>query len=264
MSEIQVETRDGVSVITLNRPDRLNAFTLTMIDSWAAALRELHADPDCRCVVITGAGRAFCAGVDLDTLDEDEDAAEFKRVLWVRIYQVARAVHDTDKPVIAAMNGPAVGAGLDMALQCDLRIASETASFSMGYVRLGLVPGDGGPYLLPRLVGISRALELFWTGRAIDGREAREIGLVTEAVPDGQVLPRAMELAHEIAAAPAEVVRVTKRLVYECASLELGTALELISSQAAIVRTTEESRAAREAFLDARQARKRRGRPDGT
>lgn len=252
MSDIEVEVRDGVAVLTLNRPERMNALTMPMVELWAEQLKELQADPSARVIVVTGAGRGFCSGFDLSGIrghDEEAGAVEFKSHIWDGIYQVARALRDVDKPVIAAMNGSAIGAGLDMGLMCDLRIASDTAKFSQGYIKLGLIPGDGGPYFLPRLVGQQRALELMWTGRIINGVEAKEIGMVLESLPAEEVLPRALELATEIAARANEVVRATKRLVYECASVELGTALELISSQAAIMRLTDESRAARDAFL---------------
>ncbi|MDT7695274.1 MAG: hypothetical protein QOI75_4641, partial [Pseudonocardiales bacterium] len=155
MADLEYTVADGIGTILLNRPHRKNAFTLDMIDTWARALRDARTDPDVRVVVLTGAGDAFCSGVDLDRRQDATPATplERKENLTERIHRIPFALEDLDKPVIAAINGVAVGAGMDMALMCDMRIMARSARLSEGYVRVGLVPGDGGCYYLPRLVG---------------------------------------------------------------------------------------------------------------
>src|ERR1700737_3350538 len=156
MADLEYEVKHGVGTILLNRPHRKNAFTLEMIDEWAAVLVAARTDQDVRALVLTGAGDGFCSGVDLDALNHRASSSplDVKRNLTDRIHRVAYALQDLDKPIIAAVNGVAVGAGMDMALMCDIRLAARSARFSEGYVRVGLVPGDGGCYFLPRLVGL--------------------------------------------------------------------------------------------------------------
>jgi hypothetical protein len=190
----------GVSVITLNRPQVGNAFTFDMLDAWAGALRNAARDPDVRAIVLTGAGGAFCSGVDLAEIKKIEDTPiAHKRMMTKMVYQVAEAAEDLDKPLIAAVNGSAVGAGMDMALMCDMRFVSRKARFSEGYIRVGLVPGDGGCYYLPRIVGEAKALELLLTGdfrrrrggssdRA--GRPAVRAGRVAQRDPGVRATPR--------------------------------------------------------------------------
>jgi enoyl-CoA hydratase/carnithine racemase len=172
------EVDEGIATLTLNRPDKLNAFNIPMIDAWAEALARARTDPGVRVVVVTGRGRAFCAGGDLGEMAEKLDAEAFrhKDYLWEHVHRIALTLEDLDKPVIAALNGVAVGAGLDMALMCDLRFAAAEARFAEGYLKVGLVPGDGGAWYLPRLVGVAKALELFWSGEAIDAQEALRAG----------------------------------------------------------------------------------------
>jgi len=171
MADLEYTVDGKVATILLNRPHRKNAFTLPMIDDWADALREVTADDGVRALVLTGAGDAFCSGIDLGDLSGVEPTPlDRKRMLTHRIHRIALALEDLDKPVVAAVKGPAVGAGMDMALMCDMRFAGESARFSEGYIRVGLVPGDGGCFWLPRLVGVAKALELLLTGDFVDGR----------------------------------------------------------------------------------------------
>jgi enoyl-CoA hydratase/carnithine racemase len=183
VDDLQWSVSDGVGVIRLNRPDARNAFTFPMIRKWAQILREAKGDDTVRVIVLTGAGdKAFCSGVDLSSISNahpDLTPLQRKSQLHDEIHQVALAMADLDKPVIASINGVAVGAGLDMALMCDLRIMSSAARLSEGYVKVGLTPGDGGAYYLPRIVGTSKALELLLTGTSSTPRRPCESVLST-------------------------------------------------------------------------------------
>lgn len=243
--EILFMVQDGIGTITLNRPHRKNAFTMTMIDKWSEALEKWRADPNVNVIVLTGAGDAFCSGVDFTdstTADQEVGPYERKSQLWDRIHRIALTLEDIDKPVIAAINGVAVGAGLDMALMCDLRFASETARLAEGYVKVGLVPGDGGAYYLPRLVGIAKALELLWTGDFIDGLEAHRIGLVNRIYPSDLLMGETYKFAKSLANGPSIVLRTIKRVTYQSARSDLRTALDLVSSHMGVIRYTKDSK----------------------
>ena len=182
--ELLYEVKDKVATLTLNRPDKMNAFTGAMLDRWAWALGEAQRDSAVNVVVVTGAGKAFCAGGDVARMGEGEPTPlDHKNQLWEGIHRVPKALEQMDKPVIAMVNGVAVGAGMGMSVMCDLRIAADTARFSTGYVRVGLVPGDGDTYFLPRLVGTAKALELLWTADFIEAPQALELGIVNRVAP---------------------------------------------------------------------------------
>ncbi len=236
---------DGVAVLRLNRPERLNAFTLRMIDDWQAALRDAFDDAAVRVVIVTGNGKAFCTGADLDELAAapPRDGIERKDVLWAHIHGIARILDAADKPVIAAVNGTARGAGCDMTLMCDLRIAAASATFAESYIHHGLVSGDAGAYYLPRLIGSARALELFWTGRVIGAAEAERIGLVNQVVPDEQLMETALQLARQIAAQPQQAVRLYKRMVRQSPDMALPTHLDMVSSHMSVLQDTPEYKA---------------------
>jgi 2-(1,2-epoxy-1,2-dihydrophenyl)acetyl-CoA isomerase len=253
MSLLRYEIADGIATITLNRPDRLNAFNLEMIDLWVDALRDARANDAVQVVVVTGAGRAFCSGGDVGNMAARDQLSglDHKRSLEL-IHRVPLALNDLDKPVIAALNGAAVGAGLDMALMCDLRYAAEGARFSEGYVKVGLIPGDGGTFFLPRLVGVAKALELFWTGDFVDAREAERIGMINRVVPTDELLPTVYELAGRIAHGPSLAIRTTKRAVYQGLGQDLRTHLDLISSHMGFIRQTEDHREGSRAFVEKR------------
>jgi enoyl-CoA hydratase/carnithine racemase len=234
--ELSYGVANHVATITLNRPKRKNAFTLPMVDAWAAALVRAQADRNVRVVVVIGAGDAFCSGVDLAELRAVEaDPVSRKRLLTDHVHRVARAVLDLDKPYLAALNGSAVGAGLDMALMCDMRLAARSARFSEGYVKVGLVPGDGGAWLLPRLVGPAKALEMLLTGSFVDATEAHRIGMVNSVHDDAELPAAVARLVARLAAAPPLVVELTKRAVRQGATMDLRTSLDLISSHFAVV-----------------------------
>lgn len=254
MADLEYRVSDGVGTILLNRPERKNAFTLDMIDRWAEAIHSARADPEVRVLVLTGAGDAFCSGVDLDDFTSGDKAVlDHKTVLTERVHKVALALEDMDKPVLAAVNGVAVGAGMDMALMCDIRFVSESARFSEGYVRVGLVPGDGGCYFLPRLVGTAKALELLWTGDFVDARTAVELGIASKCYGDDELVEQTYAFARRLAEGPPVAIRAIKRTVYQSQRCDLRTSLDLISSHQAIVQSTEDSAEALRAFREKRQ-----------
>jgi enoyl-CoA hydratase/carnithine racemase len=251
--ELLYEVKDRVATLTLNRPDKLNAFTGPMIERWAWALSEAQRDPDVNVVVVTGAGKAFCSGGDVARMGQGEPTPlDHKNTLWEHIHRVPKALEQMDKPVIAMVNGVAVGAGMGMAVMCDLRIASDAARFSTGYVRVGLVPGDGDTYFLPRLVGSAKALELLWTADFIEAPEAERLGIVNRVVPADRLAEETLALARKIADGPQVPIRMIKRLVYQSLRLDLRTHLDLVSSHMAVVRDTEDHKEGVQAFKEKR------------
>ncbi|OGO53439.1 MAG: enoyl-CoA hydratase [Chloroflexi bacterium RBG_16_68_14] len=260
--QILYEKENGVATITLNRPERMNAFTPAMLQEWAQALEDARTDAEVRAVILTGAGRGFCAGADLrgesrvaDTARSEGPVSAADHRNWLRdsVHHVPRQVTLLDKPYIAAVNGAAVGAGMDMCSMCDMRIASEGARFAMSYVRVGLVPGDGGCYYLPRIVGVAKALELIWTGDFIDAQEALRIGYVSRVVPPDELLPGARELAERIAKGPAVAIQLAKRLVYRGLTSDVEEALEAAGQAMAVVQSTEDAREGPRAFAEKRE-----------
>jgi 2-(1,2-epoxy-1,2-dihydrophenyl)acetyl-CoA isomerase len=260
--QIVYEKDGGVATITLNRPERMNAFTDVMIREWSEAVDDARRDADVRAVIVTGAGKGFCAGADLrggsgiaETARSETPVTAADRRNWLRdgVHYVPRNVALLDKPYIAAVNGAAVGAGMDMASMADIRIASEGARFAMSYVKVGLVPGDGGCYYLPRIVGLAKALELIWTGDFFDAQEALRIGYVSAVVPSDELLPAARALAERIAKGPAVAVQLAKRLVYRGQTSDVNEALEAAGQAMAIVQATEDAREGPRAFAEKRE-----------
>jgi 2-(1,2-epoxy-1,2-dihydrophenyl)acetyl-CoA isomerase len=226
---ITSEVRDRVVTITLNRPDKLNAFGGTMREELREALAAADRDANCRVVVITGAGRAFCAGGDVDFmsgLQREGNVTAFRKLLDAGrdvILQIATMV----KPVIASVNGIAAGAGCNLALACDYRIASDSAKLGETFVKIGLHPDWGGTWLLPRLVGRGRAAELLMTGRIIDANEALAIGMLDRVVPASDLANETMKLAQSIANAPPIAVAGIKRALAAAERNDLRSQLEL-------------------------------------
>ncbi|MEV3962198.1 enoyl-CoA hydratase-related protein [Nocardia sp. NPDC050193] len=203
---------------------------------------------------MTGGG-AFCAGVDLDDFAEITSTLGRQEVLRDRVHRVAAAALDLDKPLIAAVDGVAVGAGMDMALACDIRLASTRARFSEAYVRVGLIPGDGGAHLLPRIVGQARALELLWTGRFVEAEEALELGLVL-SLHDPEELPTAaITLCRHLADGPPVAIRAIKRLVRNGERVDFATSLSMVAAEQAVVQSTRDSAEAIGAFREKRTPR---------
>ncbi|WP_406631264.1 enoyl-CoA hydratase/isomerase family protein [Amycolatopsis sp. WGS_07] len=249
---LDVRVEDHVGWLVLDRPQRKNAFTGEMLRAWAEAYRAFQDDDQVRAVVVTGTGDAFCAGADLGDLGEKRTPLGSRRLMTEHVHPVARAAEDLAKPLIAAVNGAAVGAGMDMALMCDYRIASERARFSEGYVRVGLVPGDGGCHYLPRIVGRSRALRLLWTGEFVDADQALAWGLADEICPPDQLVARAREFAGTLASQPPVAVGLIKRAVQAGEHADLRTSLDLIASHQAVVQATADSAEALAAFVGKR------------
>jgi enoyl-CoA hydratase/carnithine racemase len=247
---------DGrIATITLDRPERMNAFTFEMIDAWVEAIAECRRNDAIRVLIVTGAGKAFCSGGDIVEMKERLalPPARRKSELWNRIQRIPLALEDFDKPVLVAVNGAATGAGMDLALMGDIRYAATSARFAETYVRVALVPGAGGAHFLPRLVGTAKALELFWTGDFVDAVEAERIGLVNKVLPDDALLPHVRAVAERIAAAPALSVRFIKRAVLQGMRNDLRANLDLISSHYAVVTSAPDHREAVEAFIAKRK-----------
>jgi enoyl-CoA hydratase/carnithine racemase len=256
VDELLWSVQDGVGTIMLNRPESRNAFTFRMIHEWERLLRDARTNDDVRVIVLTGAGnRAFCSGVDLSAISNANPnltPLERKSQLHDEIHRIAFALEDLDKPVIASINGVAVGAGLDMALMCDMRIMSTSARVFEGYVKVGLTPGDGGSYYLPRIVGTAKALELLLTGDSVDADEALRIGLVNRIAAPELLAAETTRFARSIADHAPVTVRMIKRATYQSANTDLRTALDLVSSHFAVVAATEDAAEALQAMKDKR------------
>ncbi|MEU5852714.1 enoyl-CoA hydratase/isomerase family protein [Saccharopolyspora shandongensis] len=250
---LQVYVKDHVGWIVLDRPQRKNSFTTEMLRTWAEAYRTFEADDDVRAVAVTGNGDAFCAGADLDGLaDGTASPLASRQLMTDHVHPVARAVEDLNKPLIAGVNGVAVGAGMDMALMCDYRIAADTVRLSEGYIRVGLVPGDGGCHYLPRIVGRSKALRLLWTGEFVDADTALDWGLVDEVHPADALADRLAQFAAQLAAQPPIAIQLIKRAVRAGETADLKTSLDLIASHQAVVQSTADSTEAMAAFREKR------------
>jgi enoyl-CoA hydratase len=248
-----------VALVTLNRPERLNAITVAMYDELDDTVARLAADRSTRVVVLTGAGRGFCAGQDLKDLGADPSSSELGPVQYgldwqSRVSETVRRIHRMPQPVIAAVNGPASGAGLSIALAADTRVASRSARFNAAFVRIGLSGCDmGTSYFLPRIVGPTAATELMYTGRLVDADEALRIGLVLRIVDDGTVVDEAVAIAEAILANSPFGVAMTKQVLWQnidASSLDAAMALE--NRTQILASMTEDAREAERAFLGKR------------
>jgi enoyl-CoA hydratase/carnithine racemase len=243
LSGVRVEVDGPLALVTLDRPEASNAYSAEMVPSLVAALGWVDRAASVRCAIITGAGKAFSAGGDLRLMQQHagmfEGAPYELRQNYQRgIQSVPRALEAFSKPLIAAINGPAIGAGLDLACMCDLRVASTRAKLGSTFVKLGLVPGDGGAFLLARVVGFPRALELMLTGDILDAARALELGLVHYVVEPDELLPRARALAEKIAANAPVAVQLTKRACYQAWDQTLAQALDTAATYQGISQNT--------------------------
>ncbi|HEX6701064.1 MAG TPA: enoyl-CoA hydratase-related protein [Gaiellaceae bacterium] len=253
MSDVE-SARDGaVQTITLNRPDVLNAFNAAMHRSLQAALKEAARDAEVRAVVVTGAGRGFCVGQDLTEFREAP--GDIGDRLRSGYHGTILAIRSLEKPVLAAVNGPAAGAGLSLALACDLRIAADSASFVPAFINIGLVPDSGGTFLVRRLLGYARAFEWLTTGRKLTAEEAQAWGLVSEVVEADWLAARAAELAGELAAMPTRAIGMTKRLLDAAETSTLEEQLELEAQLQTAATKTDDFREGVAAFLEKRPPR---------
>jgi enoyl-CoA hydratase/carnithine racemase len=257
---VLVSREHHVLTLTLNRPDTRNAISEPeMVDELERAVAEVNGDRSVRAVIVTGAGPAFSSGGNLKHMRDRSGMfaggpAQLRDGYRHGIQRIPRALYHCEVPTIAAVNGPAIGAGCDLALMCDIRIAASTAAFAESFVKVGLIPGDGGAWLLPRAVGLSRACEMAFTGEPVDAATALDWGLVSSVVEPERLIPAAMELAARIAANPPDVLRMTKKLIREGQHQTLGGHLELAAAYQAIAHQTEDHREAVAALLDRRPA----------
>lgn len=247
-------TEGPIAILTINRPELRNAFSHEMLSQWQQALKRVKQDKEVRAAILTGNGNTFCSGADLRELAEGKLRSwDMKKFLWEQVHRIVFLMEDMDTPVIAAVNGAATGAGLDMALMCDLRICSDTAIMGETYILMGIVAGDGGAYFLPKIVGFPKAMELLLTGEMIDAKEAFRIGMVNKVVAKDRLMEEAMGLAGRLAEKPPLAVKMMKRAVYQAANQSLRSHLDFISSQVALLSETEDHKEAVTAFLEKRK-----------
>ncbi|AQV98591.1 enoyl-CoA hydratase [Cupriavidus necator] len=255
---LQIERDGHVAVVTMNRPQTRNALSDDdAIESMVAMCETINKDMSVRAVILTGAGPAFSSGGNLKTIRESVgtglgEPANSRYAYRDGIQRIPMALCNLEVPTIAAVNGPAYGAGNDLACMCDIRIASDKAVFAESFVKLGLLPGDGGAWLLPRAVGMSRACEMSFTGEPIDAAQALAWGLVSRVVPADELMPAALGLARRIASNPAHALRMTKRLLREGQHARLDSLLEMSAGFQALAHHTVEHEAALDGFLNRR------------
>jgi 2-(1,2-epoxy-1,2-dihydrophenyl)acetyl-CoA isomerase len=252
MAEVETSRDGAVLTITLNRPDVLNAFTAELHRQLVGAFKEAR-EPEVRAVVVTGAGRGFCVGQDLNEFGEA--ARDIAARLRTDYHPTVLAVRRLEKPVIAAVNGPAAGAGLSFACACDLRIAAESATFVPAFINIGLVPDMGGTFFLRRLLGTARAFEWMTSGRRLGAAEALEWGLVSRVAPDEDLQAQAAEWAAGLAASPTRGIALSKRLFDQAEHSTLEEQLELEAQLQAVATRTDDFKEGVAAFLEKRDPR---------
>lgn len=246
-----------VVTLTMNEPERRNPLTgNSAVADFLVAIDRIHNDRSVRAVILTGAGTAFSSGGDINDMQRQSSGEvsgmQIRQEYRTGIQRLPLALFNLEVPVIAAINGAAIGAGMDLACMCDIRIASDHAKFAESFVKLGIIPGDGGAWLLPRLIGLSRASELSFTGEVIGAQQAADWGLVSRVVPADKLMKTANELAGRIAANPPHAVRLTKRLLREAMHTPLATLLEMAAAFQSLSHQTEDHREAVAAFLEKR------------
>ena len=251
------EKKDGIATITLNRPDRLNAIGGTMAQELGLSLENANSDNEVRVLIITGAGKGFCSGADLTTLGGSSEqvgrglVGRSPAAGGIRSYTLQ--IQNFEKPIIAAVNVAAVGAGLSIALACDIRIASDRARFSQIFIRRGLVPDTGSTYFLSRVVGMARACEMVFTGDILDAETAKDYGLVSRVVPHDELMNEVGKLASRIASGPPIAMKLAKRALYRGATNDLDSALEFEGYMQGVCFGTEDFKEGIAAFLEKRE-----------
>jgi len=259
--KLLIERHGPIALITLNDAATRNALSPDLVDALTRFLAGANGDEGLACIVLTGAGEGFCSGGNVKDMQRGADPMftgsphQMQEAFRTGIQAIPRVFHTLDVPAIAAVNGAAVGAGCDLACMCDIRIASADVKFAESFLRVGLVAGDGGAWLLPRVVGYPRALEMALTCRAIEAEEARSWGLVTHVVERDALVETALNLARTIAAFPPRSIRLNKRLIRQSLNLTLEECLELSAAYQAIVQHTADQKEAVAALLDKRPAR---------
>jgi enoyl-CoA hydratase/carnithine racemase len=254
-----VITREGaIACVTLNEPTSRNALSAPVLAALLDFLDGANGDESLSCIVLTGAGASFSSGGNVKEMRDGShpmfagEAHEMQEAYRRHIQRMPRAFHQLDVPIVAAVNGTAIGAGFDLACMCDIRLASPGATFAESFLRVGLISGDGGAWFLPRVIGRARAMEMALTCRVLTAAEAEAWGIVSRVVPEGDLLETAMALARQIAAFPPKSVRLNKRLLRQSAESDLDTALELAAAYQAIVQQTTDQREAVAALLEKR------------
>ncbi len=259
MSEpVRYEQDGGIVTLTLNEPETRNAISPEIVDALVEYTERINADLTVGCVILTGAGEGFSSGGNVKRMAAKSELfggspAEIRRGYHQGIQRIPLAMYALEAPSIAAVNGAAVGAGCDLSTMCDIRIAGRSAKFAESFLRVGLVSGDGGAWYLPRVVGLSKAYEMTFTGEFLDAAEAARIGLVSRVVDDDKLMDEARALASRIAAQPVHSLRLTKRLLRDSQQVQLPVALELASSMQALVQHTHDQHEAVLAFTEKRK-----------
>lgn len=260
MALLRIERESAVTTLTIDRPDTMNPLGAPGDgDEFAAACTAINRDLETRCVILTGAGRAFSAGGDIKAMRDKTGTfggtpPAISDGYRDNIHQMLRALYSLRVPVIAAVNGPAIGLGCDVACLADIRIASDTAKFGVTFLKLGIIPGDGGTWILPRVIGMSRAAELFYTGDVIDAATAQDWGLVSRVVPLETLLDDARALAGKIAAMPPHSLRQSKMLLRQGQQVNYDTALEMAANTQAMMHKTADHAEGFAALIEKRTA----------
>lgn len=260
MDDSILMSRNGrVATITLNRPDARNAFSsVEQVRRFSSAIEELGEDEGLSVLIVTGAGSAFCAGGDVKDMKNRTGfaggtPADLRDRYRHEVQRISAALYKTELATIAAVNGPAIGLGCDLACFCDIRIASDTAKFAESFIKLGIIPGDGGAFILQRIVGYAKAAEMSLTGDVIDANEAKRIGLVSDVVPAADVMSAAEAMAERIAVNPPKTVRLTKRLLREAQHASLDSVFELSAAFQSIAQRTDDHAEAVNAAIEKRK-----------
>ncbi len=260
MSVILVEYKGPIAVMTLNRPEMMNALGQDGDGAAVAAVcAEIEANPAIRCAILTGAGRAFSAGGDVKAMKEKSGAFggkphDIRDGYRRNIHRIVKSIYNLEVPLISAINGPAIGLGCDVACMADIRIAADTAKMGVTFLKLGLIPGDGGAWLLPRLIGASRAAELLFTGDVIDAKTATDWGLVSQVVPAAELMDTVMALAERIAQQPPQALRLAKTLLRQGTTASYDTIMEMSAAAQALMHETDDHMEGVNAILEKRPA----------
>ena len=250
---VMLDKEGGVATITLNQPQSLNALSRPIRRDLAAALAEVRDDAEVRAVIITGAGRAFCAGGDVKGMAGGRTPIEWREWLLFTDRSIIQVMLDMEKPIVAAVNGYAVGAGCNVALASDIIIAADNARFAEIFVRIGLAPDGGGAWTLPRRVGLAKAKELAFTGEIIDAAEAYRIGMVNRVVPADKLMDEARAFAQRLANGPTRAIGLCKRMLTRCVDLDFAAAMEYEAQTQAMLFQTEDHKEGVKAFMEKRE-----------
>jgi 2-(1,2-epoxy-1,2-dihydrophenyl)acetyl-CoA isomerase len=256
---VLVEQRDRIAKVTLNRPDRLNALTPELEEQLARAIRELDRDDETGVIILTGAGRAFCAGADVSGLAGGSRRTQYNtgslddvRRAFRSAQEIILGLQRAEKPTIAMVNGVASGAGFDIACACDIRVGSEHARFMAAYIRIGLFPGWGGTWLYPRVLGLAKAAELIFTGDFLEAPEAYRTGMLNKLVPQAELEAATMEMARKIAAGPPIALRLAKLNLYKGLEVDLETAMKFAAASETITLSSQDHKEGVAAFREKR------------